>query len=100
MKPTVYVDTPIPSYYIDERDSLRLLIDRTRQWWDAERLQYEVYISDLVRLELEEGDYPRKPEALTLVAELPRLAEIGGIVETYLALTPLELVPIEPEEMP
>jgi predicted nucleic acid-binding protein len=88
MTPTVYVDTTIPSYYVDERDSLRLHIDRTRQWWDTERLQYEVYISDLVRLELEEGDYPRKIDAVRLVATLPRLApapEIGRIVESYLA---------------
>ena len=72
MKPTVYVDTTIPSYYVDERSSLRLHIDRTRQWWDAERPQYEVYISDLVRLELEEGDYPRKADAPALIAALPR----------------------------
>jgi predicted nucleic acid-binding protein len=87
MKPTVYVDTTIPSYYIDERESLRLHIDRTRQWWDTERLQYHAYISDLVRLELEEGDYPRKADALALVAALPRLApapEVGQIVESYL----------------
>jgi predicted nucleic acid-binding protein len=87
VKPSVYVDTTVPSYYVDERESLRLHIERTRQWWDAERREYDVYISDLVVVELQQGDYPRKAEALNLVAELPRLAPVSNvehIVEAYL----------------
>ena len=67
MRPTVYVDTTVPSYYVDQRESLRLHIDRTRQWWDRERGEYQLYVSDLVVLELQEGDYPGKQEALGLV---------------------------------
>jgi predicted nucleic acid-binding protein len=88
MKPTVYVDTTIPSYYVDERPGLRLHIERTRQWWDNERRLYDLYVSDLVLLELGEGDYPRKAAALAVVADLPRVApapDIGQIVEAYLA---------------
>jgi predicted nucleic acid-binding protein len=88
VKPSVYVDTTIPSYYVDERPALRLHIERTRQWWESEREQYDVYVSDFVMLELEEGDYPRKSDALRLVRTLPRLApdsRIGPIVEAYLA---------------
>lgn len=88
MKPTVYVDTTIPSYYVDRRESLRLHIDRTRQWWDNERWQYDLYLSDLVLLELQEGEYPGKHGALELVAQIPRFAPapaIGEIVEAYLA---------------
>jgi predicted nucleic acid-binding protein len=88
MRPTVYVDTTVPSYYVDQRESLRLHIDRTRQWWDRERGEYQLYVSDLVVLELQEGDYPGKQEALGLVASVPRLApapEIGEIVQAYLA---------------
>jgi len=88
MKPSVYIDTTIPSYYVDERPALQLHIDRTRQWWDHEREQYAVYISDLVSLELNEGEYPHKAEAVALVSSLPRLApspEIGRIVDAYLA---------------
>jgi len=32
MKPTVYVDTTIPSYYVDEQPALRLHLDRTRRY--------------------------------------------------------------------
>jgi hypothetical protein len=51
MKPTVYVDTTMPSYYVDERPALRPHIERTRQWWDRERDQYDVYMSGFVLLE-------------------------------------------------
>jgi len=88
MKPTVYVDTTIPSYYVDQRETLRLHIDRTRQWWDTERSQYQVFVSDLVVLELQEGDYPRQGDARALVASVPRLAPVpavGDIVTAYLA---------------
>jgi hypothetical protein len=84
MKPTVYIDTTIPSYYVDERQEIRLHIERPRQWWDHERAHYEVYISDLVSLELQEGSYPRQDEALALISSLPRLApslQIAEIVE-------------------
>ena len=88
MKPSVYVDTTIPSYYVDERPGLRLHVDRMRQWWDSEREQYDVYVSDFVVLELEEGDYPRQADARQLVQGMPRLApdpQIDAIVEAYLA---------------
>jgi predicted nucleic acid-binding protein len=88
MKPTVYVDTTIPSYYVDERPALQLHIERTRQWWDTEREQYDVYISDFVALELEEGEYPHQAEALQLVRTVPRLApdpRVEAIADAYLA---------------
>jgi predicted nucleic acid-binding protein len=88
MKPTVYVDTTIPSYYVDERPALRLHVERTRQWWDGERDQYDVYISDFVVLELQEGEYPRQADAVQLVQSVPRLAhdpQISAIVDAYLA---------------
>lgn len=88
IKPTVYVDTTIPSYYVDQREALRLHIERTRQWWDQERREYEVYVSDYVRLELGEGEYPGRDEALALIEPIPRLAAadaIADIVEAYLS---------------
>lgn len=88
MKPSVYIDTTIPSYYVDERPALRLHIDRTREWWDVESGQYDIYMSDFVVAELEEGSYPRTAEALQLVHRLPRLApapEMQLIVEAYVS---------------
>ena len=88
MRPSVYIDTTIPSYYVDLRPSLSLHIARTRQWWDRERELYDVYVSDFVVLELQEGQYPGKDEAMRLVSEFRRLAatpEIENVVNAYLA---------------
>jgi predicted nucleic acid-binding protein len=87
MKKTIYIDTTIPSYYVDQREVLRLHIDRTRIWWDQERSAYDIYCSDFVELELAEVDFPGQQAALKLIENIPRLApneEIEQIVEVYL----------------
>lgn len=84
---SVYIDTTIPSYYVDQRPEFRLHIERTRTWWDEEKLLYDVYMSELVVAELGEGDFPGKQKALSLVQDIPRLAplqEIGDVVEVYI----------------
>jgi predicted nucleic acid-binding protein len=87
MAPTVYIDTTIPSYYVDRRESLRVHSDRTRVWWNEESGLYQVFASPLVIRELEEGDFPGKAEALRLMREMPLLApnpDIASIVREYL----------------
>lgn len=87
MKKTVYIDTTVPSYYVDTRPSLSVHIDRTRIWWDKERDYYEVFTSGFVLRELEEGNYPNKLSAMALLEKIPLLApnsEIEIIVEQYM----------------
>lgn len=73
MKKSVYIDTTIPSYYVDERKEIKLHIHRTREWWDHEKHLYDVYISDFVILELSEGNYPNQDKALWLAEKISRL---------------------------
>jgi predicted nucleic acid-binding protein len=86
MRPTVYIETTIPSYYCDERPELANDIARTREWWDHERADYECFISSVVLDELSEGDYPNKEKCLRLVQGIPSLAlasEVIDIAEVY-----------------
>jgi hypothetical protein len=86
MKPTVYLETTIPSYYCDDRAELATHIARTREWWDRERQDYECFISEVVLSELGEGQYPNKRECLGLVGGLPELAvteEVERIAAVY-----------------
>lgn len=86
MVASVYIDTTIPSYYVDSRPALTVHIERTRIWWDLERESYDVFISPFVVRELEEGDFPGRAEALTLLEYIPRLApapQIEDIVKEY-----------------
>jgi hypothetical protein len=81
MKPLVYVETTIPSYYCDDRPIVAADIARTREWWDRERAAYDCFISAAVLDELKNGDYPNKQECLNLVEAIPLLEVNGEILE-------------------
>lgn len=87
MKEKVYLDSTIPSYYFDERESLSTYIEITKKWWSDMSDSYELYLSDAVLQELNEGDYPRKDEIIKFVSTIPLLPtveELEQIVEFYI----------------
>jgi len=88
MKPTVYIETTIPSFYCDDREALMRDILRTRQWWDEERDRYECFTSFVVLDELSASPTPKRERCLDLVNPLPLLdvtEEVLGIAEAYQA---------------
>ncbi len=97
MKPTVYIETTIPSYYCDERPALAADIARTREWWDQERSEYECYISTIVLDELNEGTFPTQSACLALVKDLLLLAviqEVADIAAVYQVRRPMPKPPV------
>nr|VFJ65074.1 MAG: Predicted nucleic acid-binding protein, contains PIN domain [Candidatus Kentron sp. DK] len=87
MKKTVYLDTTIPSYLFDERDSIKTWVDITKKWWTEERQRFDLWMSGETAAELRNGNYPRKQEVLAFVLEIPILpleTEIIDTAETYL----------------
>lgn len=85
-KPSVYLDTTIPSYLFDEREELKALIQITQQWWHQERQNFELYISEETLTELKKGNYPNKTGVLNSIAEvlmLPPHSRIAEIVTVY-----------------
>ncbi len=88
MKEKVYLDSTIPSYYFDDRESLAAFIAITRKWWSEMATSYELFISDTVLQELNAGDYPRKDEIIQFVSTIPLLPltqDLDQIVEFYIA---------------
>lgn len=88
-KPTVYIETTIPSFYHDIRTDAEVVARRnwTQHWWDFKRSAHEVFTSEAVLEELAGGDYPGKDAALSLMDNVPLLAvtvPISEIVETYI----------------
>jgi predicted nucleic acid-binding protein len=86
MKPLVYIETTIPSYYCDIRPEFSGEITRTREWWYQERRTYECFISAVVLDELSADVYPTRDECLALIAELPVLditQEILDVADIY-----------------
>jgi predicted nucleic acid-binding protein len=89
MKPRVYIETSIPSFYVETRATPEMVARRqwTQRWWKDERQLYDVVTSEAVLNELSAGDYESKPDALRLLDETPLLkidTEIIEIVNTYI----------------
>lgn len=59
MKPTLYLETTIPSYYTARlgRDVIVLAHQEiTRMWWEQRLSAFEIYISPVVLEEARQGD--------------------------------------------
>ena len=89
MKPKVYIETTIPSFYFEIRTEPDMVARRewTREWWLSANENYELVTSVAVLEELGKGDFPGKNDALSLMEALPLLAadiEVIKIVEFYI----------------
>jgi len=89
MKPRVYIETSIPSFYHEIRaePDMEARKQWTRQWWDHANDDYLLVTSIAVLDELHRGDYPNKDKAIELISDLPLLAveeAIAEIVEAYI----------------
>ncbi|WP_417912578.1 type II toxin-antitoxin system VapC family toxin [Candidatus Electronema sp. TJ] len=88
MKEKVYLDSTIPSYCFDQRESLQAFSEVTKRWWSEMAASYDIFISDAVLQELNKGDYPRKAEIVAFVSHvplLPSVPELEQVVEFYIA---------------
>lgn len=98
MKPTVYVETSIPSFYFEVRAEPEMVARRawTRRWWSECRGNYEVVSSEAVLVELAGGNFPGQRKALDLVSQLPLLAIEEPIMEIVEAYINHRLMPKDP----
>ena len=90
MKPKVYIETSIFSFYHEVRLEPEMVARRnwTREWWDHHAHKYELLTSDPVFDELERGVYPNQEEVLKLIDDLPFLPvedEVIEIAKVYIA---------------
>ena len=89
MKPVVYIETTIPSFYFELRTEPEMVARRnwTREWWKSFKDQYQLVTSLGVKAELEEGDYETKSDVLDLLDAIEVLEapdEIADIIDVYL----------------
>jgi predicted nucleic acid-binding protein len=87
MKKSVYIDTTIPSYYFDERNSISFQNQITKNWFSEESQNYDIFISEAVLIELQAGSYPNKKEILNFTSQFEILNnnnEINKIAEIYI----------------
>ena len=76
MKPTLYLETTIPSY-LTARISRDIIViahqELTIQWWEKERGRFDIFISEVVLEEARLGDPEAATKRLDLLKELPLL---------------------------
>lgn len=90
MKPIVYIETSIPSFYYEIRTEPDMIARQnwTREWWDNCRDHYTLVTSAAVLEELQNGDYPNQEKVIALLNPIPLLPMedplVSEIVKTYL----------------
>ena len=76
MPHSIFIETTIPSYYVSRpsRDLLQLARQElTRDWWDDQRQQFDLFTSQLVLDEAADGEPGKASERLQLLAGIPLL---------------------------
>lgn len=91
-KAKVYIETTIPSY-VTSRLSRDIVIAAQQQltieWWDTARSDYDLFISELVVVECEQGDKElakRRMELIRDIAVLPFSNEVKELAQIYYSL--------------
>lgn len=87
MKKTVYLDTTIPSYFFDKRESIKFQSDITKKWFIEESENFNIYLSETTLNELNTGDYPNKDEIIKFSLQfevLKNIEEVNNIAEIYI----------------
>jgi hypothetical protein len=86
----IYIETTIPSYLTarPSRDIVQAARQQlTREWWDVERRNYDLCISQIVLDEATAGDAEAAQRRLAVIDTLPLLDltfEVDGLAETIM----------------
>jgi hypothetical protein len=86
----VYIETTIPSYLTarPSRDIVQAARQQlTREWWDVERRNYDLCISQIVLDEAAAGDAGAAQRRMAVIDTLPLLDltfEVDGLAETIM----------------
>ena len=91
MKPTLYLETTIPSYYTSRptRDIVVLAHQEiTRTWWEHRLPLFDAYVSPVVLEEVRQGDPEAARRRLEVLGNFPVLEAtpvIESLAATYMA---------------
>ena len=97
-KPTLYLETTIPSYYI-ARVSQNLIVAAhqaiTMEWWQHEANKYDIYISQFVLDEAEAGDPDAAQKRMTFLKPFPLLEVTDDVLSLTEKILQTELFPVK-----
>jgi len=87
-KPTLYLETMVPSYYVAKPSTDIVLQGHqhiTHEWWHTRRDRYEIFVSELVVQEARRGDpdaAKRRCDAIagfSMLRVTPEAVELAGV---------------------
>ena len=87
MKKIVYLDTSIPSYYFDKRESVRFQSEITQKWFSEEADNFKICLSEATLGELDSGNYPNKSKIMEFALRFDILSperEVAEITDIYI----------------
>jgi predicted nucleic acid-binding protein len=81
MRPTIYLDASVPSYWLEQRPDPIIYARHltTRKWWANDLPRFDAYVSQIVLDELAEGDPERAANRLDLVKDFPLLRTVEEV---------------------
>jgi len=96
---SVYIETTIPSFYFDERQTPEAIAWKaaTRLWWDSSRHSYRLVTSSFVIDELEAAPNPKRDHALALLTNVELLDFPEALADVIAAYVENRLVPNDAE---
>ncbi len=98
IKPRVYVETSIPSFYFEKRREPEMAARRqwTRRWWTTAAKRCELATSVAVLNELKRGRFAAKEDCLELLGGLQLLAVDPPVIEISEAYVTHHVMPQDP----
>ena len=96
MKPKIYIETSVVSYYTSRPSPDLVTAARqqvTREWWEENRHQFDIYISALVLEEAKGGDPIAAEGRLEAVKGIPVLEITGEAEDLAAALVKVGPIP-------
>ena len=76
MKPTLYIETTIPSYLAarpSKQPRLQADQETTRRWWSRHADDFDMFVSEIVVREVRQGDMAMAADRLAKIRHLPIL---------------------------
>ena len=96
MKPRLYLETTIPSYLVARESRDAILHGQqaaTRKWWEQQRSDYELFVSEFVDLEAGRGEAEMSVARAAALQGLPRLAATEDVLELAAGILGTGLIP-------
>ena len=89
MKPTVYLETTIPSYLTGRPSRDKVISgnqEATRRWWNQDRANFSLYVSEVVLMEAADGDPLLARARMNALTDIPLLPLTGAAEKLALSL--------------